>query len=106
MDPFIVPMLNTLILLSSGATVTLCHYLVLGGNIVLAEICLLGTVILGFYFTIVQFFEYRRVGFAIRDSVYGSVFFVATGFHGLHVIVGAFFLIVIFYRMVDCHFRS
>jgi cytochrome c oxidase subunit 3 len=67
---------------------------------------LLSTVILGVYFTALQAIEYVEAPFTIADSAYGSTFFVATGFHGLHVIIGSLFLIIILYRHLKNHFSS
>jgi cytochrome c oxidase subunit 3 len=62
--------------------------------------------VLGIFFTILQAMEYYEVSFTIADSVYGSTFFVATGFHGLHVIIGSIFLLVCFFRMLNHHFTQ
>ena len=64
------------------------------------------TVLLGFYFTLLQVIEYLEASFSISDSVYGSTFFVATGFHGLHVIIGTIFLLVILARQFSGHFSK
>lgn len=64
------------------------------------------TILLGFYFTLLQAFEYIEAPFTIADSVFGSTFFVATGFHGLHVIIGTSFLLICFLRIFFCHFSS
>jgi cytochrome c oxidase subunit 3 len=64
------------------------------------------TILLGIYFTIIQFKEYQGSSFTIADSIYGSTFFVATGFHGLHVLIGTIFLIVTFYSLQQLHFSS
>ena len=64
------------------------------------------TIILGVYFTILQAYEYIEAPFTIAEAVYGSTFFVATGFHGLHVIIGSTFLIVCLYRITKFHFSS
>jgi cytochrome c oxidase subunit 3 len=64
------------------------------------------TVVLGVVFTILQGMEYYEAPFTIADSVYGSTFFVATGFHGLHVIIGTLFLAVCLYRILDHHFTK
>ncbi|KAG7166449.1 Cytochrome c oxidase subunit 3-like 4 [Homarus americanus] len=64
------------------------------------------TIFLGIYFSALQAFEYLEASFTIADSVYGSTFFVATGFHGLHVIIGTSFLAICFYRLYKCHFSS
>jgi cytochrome c oxidase subunit 3 len=64
------------------------------------------TVVLGLIFTFLQALEYYEAPFTIADSVYGSTFFVATGFHGLHVIIGTLFLIVCLFRTIDHHFTK
>jgi cytochrome c oxidase subunit 3 len=64
------------------------------------------TVILGIYFTILQAYEYVEAQFTIADSRYGSTFFVATGFHGLHVIIGTTFLLMCLIRQLNLHFSS
>lgn len=86
--------MNTLILLSSGVRVTFSHHYFLEGNFYGGIIGLFFTVILGFYFTFIQAFEYYESFFCFSDSCYGRVFFIGTGFHGLHVIVGSLFLSV------------
>nr|YP_009142394.1 cytochrome c oxidase subunit III [Squilloides leptosquilla]AKH03054.1 cytochrome c oxidase subunit III [Squilloides leptosquilla] len=105
-NPFQIPLLNTAILLSSGATVTWAHHAIMEGNHTQALQSLGITILLGFYFTALQALEYFEAPFTIADSVYGSTFFVATGFHGLHVIIGTTFLAVCFYRLYMCHFSS
>lgn len=64
------------------------------------------TWVLGLYFLILQGFEYYISSFIISDSVFGSTFFIATGFHGFHVIVGTLFLFIIWFRFVKIHFSS
>jgi cytochrome c oxidase subunit 3 len=71
-----------------------------------AIIGLIVTVILGLIFTALQAMEYYEAPFTIADSVYGSTFFVATGFHGLHVIIGTLFLAVCLYRIFDHQFTK
>ncbi len=71
-----------------------------------AIVGLIITVILGILFTALQGMEYYEAPFTIADSVYGSTFFVATGFHGLHVIIGTLFLIVCLFRILDHHFTK
>nr|AZH80972.1 cytochrome c oxidase subunit III [Caridina cf. multidentata VDM-2018] len=105
-NPFQIPLLNTAILLASGATVTWAHHAMMEANLTQALQGLTLTVILGLYFTGLQAMEYYEAPFTIADSVYGSTFFVATGFHGLHVIIGSTFLLVCLYRMYMCHFSS
>nr|YP_010868535.1 cytochrome c oxidase subunit III [Alpheus brevicristatus]WGU20730.1 cytochrome c oxidase subunit 3 [Alpheus brevicristatus] len=105
-NPFQIPLLNTAILLASGATVTWSHHSLLESNHTQALQSLALTVGLGLYFTALQALEYYEAPFAISDSVYGSTFFVATGFHGLHVIIGSSFLMICLYRMYMCHFSN
>lgn len=106
LDPFAVPLLNTIILLSSGVTVTWAHHRLMEKEHKRAVVGLAVTVILGVYFTRVQVAEYFASRFNISDSAYGSTFFVATGFHGFHVLVGASFLLVCLARAARGHFSS
>lgn len=105
-NPLQVPLLNTILLLSSGVTVTWAHHSLIEKNYSQSLHGILLTVILGLYFTALQGFEYKEASFSISDSVYGSTFFIATGFHGLHVIIGTSFLIVCLFRHVLNHFSS
>lgn len=105
-NPLEIPLLNTVILLSSGITVTWAHHSLIENNYSQTIQGLFITIILGFYFTILQAYEYIEAPFTISDSVYGSSFFIATGFHGLHVIVGSLFLSVCFIRQLINHFSS
>jgi cytochrome c oxidase subunit 3 len=104
LNPFSVPLLNTAILLSSGATVTWAHHSIVKGDKTEAVRGLSLTVFLGLIFTALQAFEYVEAPFCIADSVYGSIFFVATGFHGFHVIVGTIFLLICLIRLINSHF--
>jgi heme/copper-type cytochrome/quinol oxidase subunit 3 len=99
-----VPLLNTLILLTSGATVTYSHHAITAGNKVEAVIGLILTVILAAIFTGFQGFEYISASFNISYGIYGSTFYMATGFHGFHVLVGTIFLIVCLVRLSLDHF--
>jgi len=65
---------------------------------------LISTIILGIYFSLLQLIEYIEAPFTISDSVYGSTFFVATGFHGIHVIIGTLFLFFTYIRLKSLHF--
>ena len=91
-NPLGVPLLNRVILLTSGASVTWSHHSLSVGLHGQAIQRLALTIILGGYFTVLQAYEYYEARFNIGDRVYGSTFFLATGFHGLHVIVGTIFL--------------
>ena len=106
LDPFSVPLLNTCVLLSSGVSVTWAHHCMMEKD---REGCIFGlvtTVGLGFYFTFLQAGEYYDATFSLSDCVFGSVFFVATGFHGLHVLIGRVFLTVCLFRVVFFHFSE
>nr|YP_009691866.1 cytochrome c oxidase subunit III [Blepephaeus succinctor]QEG58659.1 cytochrome c oxidase subunit III [Blepephaeus succinctor] len=105
-NPMEIPLLNTLILLTSGLTVTWAHHGLMENDYKQALHGLLLTVMLGFYFTILQGYEYMEAPFTIADSVYGSAFFMATGFHGLHVIIGSTFLLICLIRHFYSHFSS
>nr|YP_009756942.1 cytochrome c oxidase subunit III [Lepidocyrtus fimetarius]QIM14970.1 cytochrome c oxidase subunit 3 [Lepidocyrtus fimetarius] len=105
-NPIQVPLLNTIILLSSGVTVTWAHHAILQKNHSQAMNSLIMTVTLGFYFTLLQAMEYWEASFTIADSAYGSTFFIATGFHGLHVIIGSLFLLTCLSRLINSHFSS
>lgn len=96
LNAFGVPFLNTIILLTSGATITIAHEAILGGFKDEAAEALLSTITLAIIFTGLQYLEYKTSAFTISDSVYGSTFFMATGFHGFHVIIGTLFIAVSF----------
>jgi len=103
-NPFQVPLLNTRILLASGVTVTWAHHALIENNF---DQCLQGlllTVLLGVYFSLLQGLEYIEASFTIADRIYGSTFFLATGFHGLHVLIGTVFLTVCVIRHAKCYF--
>jgi cytochrome c oxidase subunit 3 len=93
-NPFELPLLNTIILLSSGVTVTYAHHSVIQGNRKGSLYGLIYTILLAVLFTVLQGIEYTVSSFTISDGIYGSCFFFGTGFHGLHVIVGTAFLAV------------
>ena len=103
-NPFQIPLLNTAILLASGATVTWAHHAILESNLSQSLQSLALTVGLGVYFSALQALEYYEAPFSIADSAYGTTFFVATGFHGLHVLIGSTFLLVCLYRLYSGHF--
>lgn len=102
LDPFGFPLLNTLILLCSGTTVTWAHHSLIHGDREGLKTGLLLTVLLGVLFTSIQAYEYMHAPFAFSQAhggtIYGSTFFMATGFHGFHVIVGTIFLTVCLIR--------
>jgi cytochrome c oxidase subunit III len=97
-DPWHLPLLNTLILLTSGTTVTWAHHALLEGDKQGVRNGLICTILLGILFTLCQAFEYSHAAFDFSGHIYGATFFMATGFHGFHVIVGTIFLAVCLYR--------
>jgi cytochrome c oxidase subunit 3 len=105
LDPFGFPLLNTLILLCSGTTVTWAHHSLIHGDREGLIRGLWATIGLGLLFTSIQAYEYAHAPFAFAGSIYGSTFFMATGFHGFHVIVGTIFLIVCLVRAYKGHFK-
>lgn len=106
LNAFQVPLLNTVILLASGVSVTWAHQALLGNNFLSTRFSLIVTWGLGIYFLFLQWIEYKISIFSIRDSIYGRTFFIATGFHGFHVIVGTLFLMIIWKRVESTHFRN
>src|SRR5947207_7434534 len=102
-NPFELPLLNTVILLSSGVTVTYAHHSLIQGNRAGALYGLVYTIILAILFTSLQVIEYSVSSFTITDGVFGSCFYFGTGFHGLHVIIGTIFLSVGFWRLLAYH---
>jgi cytochrome c oxidase subunit 3 len=104
-DPWHLPLLNTLILLTSGTTVTWAHHALLENDRKGLIQGLWLTVILGIAFTCVQAYEYTHAAFTYAGHIYGSTFFMATGFHGAHVIIGTIFLSVCLIRAYLGHFK-
>jgi len=103
-DPFHLPFLNTMILLLSGTTITWAHHSLIEGDRKNLIVGLGITILLGMSFTLCQAIEYYHAPFKFRGGVFPSVFFMATGFHGFHVIVGTLFLIVCWFRARDGQF--
>ena len=106
LNPWEIPFLNTIILLTSGASITWAHHAILAGNRQQGIIALAITVGLAFIFTGFQALEYVEAPFTISDGIYGSTFFLATGFHGFHVIIGTIFIIVCLFRLILHHFSK
>ena len=104
-DPFQFPFLNTLILLLSGTTVTWAHHSLLEGKQNGLIQGLIVTCLLGLCFTSLQAFEYSSASFHFTGGIYPSTFFMATGFHGFHVIIGTTFLAVCLWRACMGHFK-
>jgi len=106
-DPWHLPLINTLILLSSGAAITWAHHALVHGN--QRKPLIQGLVIgiaLGALFTVFQAYEYMHAGFGFAGNIYGATFFMATGFHGFHVIIGTLFLTVCLFRAMKGHFTA
>jgi len=106
-DPFQLPLVNTLVLLLSGTTVTWAHHAMQQGDRAGARNGLILTVLLGLLFTSLQVIEYGEAGFAFGNpdgageaNLYGAAFFMATGFHGFHVVIGTIFLLVCLLRII------
>jgi cytochrome c oxidase subunit 3 len=110
MEAWGIPALNTLILLSSGATVTWAHWGLLKNDRKQLIAGLAATVALGFLFVILQGVEYHEayseMGLTLGTGIYGSTFFMLTGFHGLHVTIGAIILTVVLLRSIRGHFTA
>lgn len=106
LNPFEVPLLNTAILLWSGCTLTWSHHGLRASNKIAQYFGLVFTIFLAIEFTLYQLREYISAPFFISDGIYGSTFYMATGLHGLHVIIGTTFLVICLYRMLKGHFTS
>jgi heme/copper-type cytochrome/quinol oxidase subunit 3 len=105
-DPWGIPLLGSIVLLSSGFTVTLAHHAVRCGDKDMTIVGLFLTILLGLFFVSLQGNEYYNGEYTMSDSVFGSVFYMTTGLHGIHVIVGVIFLTVCFFRLVMDLFTS
>ena len=105
-NPFSIPLLNTAVLLASGVTVTWAHHRVINKSRTETLQALSLTVILGVYFSFLQAGEYIEAPFTIADRAYGTLFYVCTGFHGIHVLIGTIFLSVCLIRTFLYHFSD
>jgi cytochrome c oxidase subunit III len=106
LNPFELPLLNTIILLCSGTTVSWAHHALIHGDRTGLKQGLWATIALGVLFSAIQAYEYGVAPFAFGGNTYSSAFYMATGFHGFHVIVGTIFLAVCLYRAYLGHFTS
>jgi cytochrome c oxidase subunit 3 len=104
MNAFGLPLMMTLILLLSGTTVTWAHHAIVEGDRKTASVALGLTVILGILFSCFQVYEYGHATFGFKDGIYPSTFYMATGFHGFHVLIGTIFLAVCWFRVRSGHF--
>nr|YP_006234396.1 cytochrome c oxidase subunit III [Bothriocroton concolor]AET63044.1 cytochrome c oxidase subunit 3 [Bothriocroton concolor] len=105
-NPFEIPLLNSTILISSGVSVTWAHHSIMNKDYFSALLSLKITIMLGALFTMFQLFEYYEAQFSISDGIFGSTFFLTTGFHGIHVIIGSVFLLVTLTRVKNCLISS
>lgn len=103
-NPLDLPLMMTLILLLSGCTITWAHAAILENDQENFSLSLGLTVALGFIFLCFQVYEYTHLEYGIKDGIFGSTFYMATGFHGFHVFVGAIFLAVCYLRAKKNHF--
>ena len=103
-NPWLIPLLNTTLLLTSGASLTWAHSAMIGGYRLETIAGLILTIIFASVFTAFQVYEYTNAPFDLSDGIYGSTFYMLTGLHGFHVIVGTLFLGVSLYRLVQHHF--
>lgn len=101
LSTYSVPLLNTVILLSRGVTVTWAHHAIMNNLFNKSVVRLFITVMLGVYFLYMQWIEYNEAQFSIADGVYGRTFFMATGFHGIHVTIGTIFLFYVFIMLIN-----
>ncbi|MFC3679871.1 cytochrome c oxidase subunit 3 [Bacterioplanoides pacificum] len=109
-DPWHLPLINTLLLVSSSVTLTLSHHALKKNKLSASQGWLAVTLLLGFSFLVIQGVEYveayQKLGLTLQAGVYGGTFFLLTGFHGLHVTIGALTLLVIFIRLLRRHFSA
>lgn len=104
LNPWKIPLLNTILLVTSGVTLTLAHHAIIYGNKDLAVKALIATVTIAGFFTYLQYNEYASAPFSISTTVYGSVFYMLTGLHGAHVLIGTLFLTTCLFRLYFNHF--
>jgi cytochrome c oxidase subunit 3 len=108
MGPFGLPLINTAILLTSSITITIAHHALIAGHRNILKIFLAATFLLGFVFIFLQAEEYihayQELNLTLQSGIYGSTFFMLTGFHGLHVTLGAIMLTIIWLRVMKGHF--
>ena len=106
LNPFAIPLLNTFLLLSSGAFVTFAHHALIKGDRSNAISATFYTILLAIIFTALQYVEYFNASFTITDSVFGTTFYASTGLHGFHVIIGTLFIATGFYRIINYHLTN
>ncbi|MGI9319852.1 MAG: cytochrome c oxidase subunit 3 [Thiogranum sp.] len=108
MEPWGLPLINTAILLTSSVTLTIAHHALIENRRTLVKVFLAATFLLGFVFVFLQMEEYihayQEMNLKLTTGIYGSTFFMLTGFHGLHVTIGAIMLTIIWLRIMKGHF--
>jgi len=109
-NPWTLPLINTILLVTSSVTLTIAHHALKEGNRAKLKNWLIGTIVLGLVFLVIQGIEYveawTQLGLTLQSGIYGSTFFLLTGFHGLHVTIGAIVLIVMLFRVMKGHFTA
>nr|ALO76387.1 cytochrome c oxidase subunit 3 [Rhagophthalminae sp. GENSP01] len=105
-NPTQIPLMNSMILISSGISVTWAHHSLMENNYKQTIQGLIITILLGLYFSILQLYEYTESKFSMSDSIYGSTFFLTTGFHGIHVIIGTSFISTCLFMQMKNYFSS
>jgi cytochrome c oxidase subunit 3 len=109
MSPLGLPLINTALLLTSSITITIAHHALIAGKRANLTVALAATFILGYIFVYLQGVEYIEAyhqGLKLTTGIYGSTFFMLTGFHGMHVTIGAIMLTVIWFRVLKGHFSA
>jgi cytochrome c oxidase subunit 3 len=106
LNPSMLPLVNTVVLLTSGVSLVSAHRAIVGGDYSVVINGLFITIILGIFFSWLQFIEYGLTGYTISDSTFGSTFFMLTGLHGFHVLVGTMLLMVTYLRACYNHFST
>lgn len=105
-NPTEIPLLNTIVLISSGARITWAHNRLLNNKLNESVKAIKFTILLGIYFSMLQLLEYKQSQFTITDSVYGRLFFISTGFHGIHVLIGTTIILLTIFFLKKIHFSS
>jgi len=106
LNPFLLPLVNTIVLLSSGVSIVSAHRSLVAGFQTIAINSMYITIMFGILFSWLQFLEYGLTKFAIIDGIYGSVFFMLTGLHGFHVVVGTILLCIVYWRLINHQFST
>ncbi|MEL7184910.1 MAG: cytochrome c oxidase subunit 3 [Pseudomonadota bacterium] len=110
MGPFGLPLINTALLLTSSITATIAHHALIEGNRLQLKVFLAATIVLGFIFVFLQGEEYihayNDLNLTLETGIYGSTFYLLTGFHGLHVTLGAIILLIVWLRVMKGHFTA